>query len=141
MHSLIYVSNACFPAGGEDDFSILSESVAFNRRGGIGGYLLRTPHQFFQILEGPEDRLNLLMDKICRDPRHSDVRILSHNATGSACFAGWSMGFKLLRALSNPIFAPRDAYSDQETAELIHAIRALAELENTLTGPPSPRLN
>lgn len=141
MQRLIYVSDADCPAGGLEDFDILNEAIAFNTRAGIHGYLLRTPDQFFQVIEGPKARIDELVEMIAKDPRHHDMRILRSNATKLMRFGSWSMGFKLLRELTDPIFSPRANYSRSDVDGLLQALQNLAYLETEITRARPKHLN
>lgn len=63
-----------------------------NAAQGIGGLLLKDQTDFLQYLEGPADQIKLLFNKILRDPRHYDVRLLESSKTRIRLFAGWHMG-------------------------------------------------
>src|SRR5260370_7783908 len=55
---------------------ILIESVANNRRDDITGALIHDDKWFAQALEGPETLVSATFERILRDPRHSDVRLI-----------------------------------------------------------------
>src|SRR5258708_24836279 len=55
---------------------ILIESVANNRRDDITGALIHDDKWFAQALEGPESMVSATFERILRDPRHSDVRLI-----------------------------------------------------------------
>ncbi len=42
-----------------------------NAQAGIGGFLMFDRSRFHQILEGPEERVDVLFAKICNDNRHA----------------------------------------------------------------------
>lgn len=62
-----------------------------NRKLGITGLLLASPHGFLQYLEGASKPLIKLMGSIARDPRHYDVIILEKKTTSQRLFPQWSM--------------------------------------------------
>ena len=73
------------------DFAVVKHIVAVSRRcnppAGIGGSLLFDGERFCQLLEGAEATVRALMDRIGRDPRHTDLLVLS---------AAWSQRGRLL---------------------------------------------
>ncbi len=48
---------------------------------------------FLQVLEGPHDALDTLLNVIRRDPRHSDVVVLYRKEITQRSFPDWSMGY------------------------------------------------
>ena len=55
---------------------ILIESVANNRRDDITGALIHDDKWFAQALEGPEAVVSATFERILRDPRHCEVRLI-----------------------------------------------------------------
>jgi len=62
-----------------------------NRREAITGLMVYDFPCFYQWLEGPEDSIERIMHSIRRDPRHTDLEILSAKTIESRVFAGWDM--------------------------------------------------
>jgi hypothetical protein len=55
---------------------ILIVSVANNRRDDVTGALIHDDNWFAQVLEGDEAVVSATFERILRDPRHSDVRLV-----------------------------------------------------------------
>jgi Sensors of blue-light using FAD len=55
---------------------ILIESVTNNRRDDVTGALIHDHCWLAQVLEGPEDRVSATFERILRDARHTDVRLV-----------------------------------------------------------------
>ena len=72
---------------------ILSVARARNESLGITGALMFNEGRFIQILEGREVDVKAVFESIRRDPRHSDVDILSIVPWGKRRFESWSMAF------------------------------------------------
>ena len=53
-----------------------------------------------QVIEGPEEAILRLYEKISRDPRHDGLLVLSQEAISERQFSDWSMGFQNLDNLS-----------------------------------------
>ena len=49
---------------------------------------------FLQVLEGNEKVVDELIDQIRKDPRHTNLQILSRKAIQRRQYPDWSMGFK-----------------------------------------------
>jgi hypothetical protein len=70
---------------------ILIESVANNRRDDVTGALIHDDKWFAQALEGPETIVSATFERILRDPRHSDVRLIKMQPVPARRFAAWWM--------------------------------------------------
>ena len=72
--------------------SILAQSRENNPRAGITGILCYSKDLFIQVLEGGRDQVCELYNRIVRDERHKDVRILVYEEISERRFGGWTMG-------------------------------------------------
>ena len=72
--------------------SILEQSRANNSPLGITGILCFNDDLFIQVLEGGRDEVCDTYNKIVRDDRHRDVRILTYDEIAERRFGGWTMG-------------------------------------------------
>lgn len=63
---------------------------------GITGILLGIENKFLQYLEGPEENVNELFDKIWKDPRHKNVTQWIKGYSNDRVFTDWSMGSWML---------------------------------------------
>ena len=70
---------------------IVSESAANNRRDDITGALIHDDKWFAQALEGPEAMVSATFERILRDPRHSDVRLIKMQPVPTRRFGAWWM--------------------------------------------------
>jgi hypothetical protein len=88
---LTYYSRNCVDRSGgpaHDPINdILIESVANNRRDDITGALIHDDKWFAQALEGPETKVTAAFERILRDQRHSDVRLIRMEAVPARRFA------------------------------------------------------
>ncbi len=80
-----------------DVLNILTECRNFNTPNRITGCLLFHNGEFLQILEGEEEVVLELFEKISKDPRHTHVRLISQGAIVKKSFAQWSMAFHELK--------------------------------------------
>ena len=69
----IYTSTAIIP----DTSQILSEAIQRNRQHNVTGILIYNGKHFMQLLEGPEQEVEYIYQKIIRDPRHDNLELWS----------------------------------------------------------------
>ena len=97
MICLIYVSrtdNITF----ENNKDILTSSFQFNQENQISGALIYGLGFFIQCLEGDEERVHALYEKIAQDTRHYDVKIISKKSIDERHFPQWHMSLMNLSA-------------------------------------------
>ena len=110
MIEIIYVSRAGFQIDSQQIKKLLSVSRRNNQRSNITGLLLYDGvGTFIQALEGDEEDVIKLYDKIKTDNRHSRVNMLWKKTVTSRRFPDWKMGFRQINDLN-----PRDlqGYAD-----------------------------
>lgn len=71
---------------------ILEKSRKKNPALGITGLLCVSGEIFIQVLEGGRDEVCELYNAIVRDPRHTQVRLLSYEEISERRFGAWTMG-------------------------------------------------
>jgi hypothetical protein len=89
---LLYASRPSAPLTAEVQDSILQQSREHNPEQGITGILCYSNDVFMQVLEGGRDEVCELYNRIARDDRHRDVRILSFEEIRERRFGNWTMG-------------------------------------------------
>ncbi|MBP1474511.1 BLUF domain-containing protein [Frateuria sp. MAH-13] len=101
---IVYVSRSTFapmpPERGIEPSvaRILAQSRINNARRGLVGALYFGDGCFFQCLEGPVAAVDGLCAALLRDPRHTDLRVLSRRAIEHTSFSAWSMKYVPLDA-------------------------------------------
>ncbi len=88
---IVYSSIATSPRPEKDLLSIFASSRRNNGMDGISGLLWLKGGMFLQLLEGPYDSVGDTFDRIVRDERHRDIRILMDAADDRRLFPDWSM--------------------------------------------------
>ena len=68
---------------------ILIESVANNRRDDVTAALVHDRKWFAQVLEGPEAAVSATFERILRDHRHRDMRLVKMRPVPARRFAAW----------------------------------------------------
>ncbi|MEO1552148.1 MAG: BLUF domain-containing protein [Pseudomonadota bacterium] len=66
-----------------------------NQTLGLHGFLYCANGRFCQFLEGSEPTVLWLMERIVRDPRHRDVRVLAEEQTAFPLFSSFHAGMCL----------------------------------------------
>jgi hypothetical protein len=95
---LVYVSSAVRPFSRPDLEDLLATSRKNNAELGITGMLLYKDGNFMQVLEGEEEPVRALYDKIGDDPRHRGEITLREGFAEGRQFPDWSMGFRDLES-------------------------------------------
>jgi hypothetical protein len=91
MHRLIYKSDSAAQMNWGVVGSILTKSTRNNERNGLTGALLLGKRHFLQVLEGDFHAVNETFQRISRDPRHRNIRLVSFEVIDHREFAGWEM--------------------------------------------------
>jgi NADH dehydrogenase FAD-containing subunit/class 3 adenylate cyclase/uncharacterized membrane protein YphA (DoxX/SURF4 family) len=92
LKRLTYVSKLSVPLDQKEILEIGRKASLNNQKIDITGILIAVGDYFFQILEGEETTVNVLIEKISRDPRHRDVTILSaETGCEERLFSDWNM--------------------------------------------------
>jgi hypothetical protein len=94
---ILYCSRSCV-TGSRADVEmqirkILATARTGNRQARLTGALTFNENCFAQVLEGAPTDLMPLFARICRDPRHCDVKVLAESQPTRRLFPHWSMAF------------------------------------------------
>lgn len=125
LETLIYVSRNRLA---DDDLAaelIEIERVAQsrNRSEQITGVLLFSGCHFLQVLEGPGDSLTGLFQRLDRDHRHSDVRIVLREVEFERRYPDWSMRYAGLCTFALAFFSRLHAgVTSRSDREIIDAL-------------------
>ena len=133
---LLYASRAAGAVTQETIETILEQSRRSNPALGVTGILCHGGDVYMQVLEGGRDAVNLLYNKIVRDPRHQEVLLLHYQEIPERRFAGWTMGqvnlskinpATLLKYSSAPVLNPF-TNSGQASLALLEELIATAQI-------------
>lgn len=103
--TMLYRSRATVPFGATELFDLVKGARRRNRLRSVTGALFFEDGQFYQWIEGPEQAVSPLFTTIGRDPRHSDIEVLSVGPTDTRVFADWN-----LRLYRNRRLMPESPY-------------------------------
>jgi Sensors of blue-light using FAD len=109
MFSLVYVSSAVKPFTPLELMQLLTISRTNNEAAAVTGMLLYKSGNFMQVLEGEEEAVRQIHERIVRDPRHSGLLTLLQQGQAARDFPAWSMAF---RDLNSPDLRAVPGYSD-----------------------------
>ncbi len=129
LRSVTYSSTATSEFDARELAELLASSRAANLARDLSGMLLFRGNRFLQVLEGPESLVRSLIDRIRRDPRHGDMRVLVDEEIEERRFADWTMGYEMLATPQKA--APegfRDSFDDLDSDDSTVTARALREL-------------
>jgi len=93
---IIYTSTPVGTASQEAVDQITEESITWNSAKGITGMLLCPEDQYLQFLEGSEEDVVEIFEKIQNDPRHENVNVRIRGYSDERVFSSWSMGSWML---------------------------------------------
>ncbi|MBU0550449.1 EAL domain-containing protein [Myxococcota bacterium] len=93
VYYVIYVSEAATSMDSEALGQILSVSRQKNKQKGVTGFLIYQRGYFLQMLEGREEVVSALMERLAADSRHKDVKVVIRGQRSRRLFNDWSMGF------------------------------------------------
>ena len=95
LYSFLYVSESLVkgPSAASALNAILTTSRRHNARHGITGALLFSRSRFTQVLEGEEEVVKALLDRIQVDRRNADLRTIGIHYPATRGFEGWAMGY------------------------------------------------
>lgn len=96
-----------------------------------GRFINKKVGRFVQILEGAEENVMLVYERILADERNHSVITISTGNYKTRCFADWSMGFEVLDEtacneipayfLLGPDFVDREVYNESSPLKYLKA--------------------
>ncbi len=95
LYVVVYRSHSLVPAlRAELELAhILRAARAKNTALGITGALMFYGGWFAQALEGPQDAVTALFERIARDPRHDGIEVLRQGRVVARAFERWAMAY------------------------------------------------
>ncbi|RYD44692.1 MAG: BLUF domain-containing protein [Sphingomonadales bacterium] len=107
MLSVTYVSVADPLISDEDIAAILVSACRNNARDELTGALIYNGHNFLQLLEGPDEKVEACLAAIKTDSRHSGMTEVRRRAVETRDFGEWAM-----------LYDPRFEWQDEGLARL-----------------------
>jgi len=91
LKTLTYTSRARLDLGDEDLRQLHQQARHLNALDGVTGLLVFDGVRFLQIVEGGEEAIDSLAERLRRDPRHSAFEVRDERFVAERAFADWSM--------------------------------------------------
>lgn len=91
MYSVVYVSNVASHFTESDLEPLAGQAAAINAKNNLTGMLVYNGRNFMQLLEGNQRRVEQTLDRIAKDPRHSDIVIIRREEQQARECPDWSM--------------------------------------------------
>jgi len=136
LYHAAYASAAAAPQTPDLVADILRASQRNNVRDEISGMLLIANSCYFQILEGPQDKVEACLARLGDDRRHTGVCIAVTGPTDARAFPGWSMGCENLDSLPLARLAASGAVTSGASAFDIHAILKHCDVKTLTANAP-----
>jgi hypothetical protein len=92
LYQTFYLSRPAAGLANHDIQQILLAARQKNWRLNLTGCLLFSGQHFAQVLEGPAEAVSSLLERLRRDPRHTDLRVLVTRPVPTRAYADWAMG-------------------------------------------------
>lgn len=93
MLELVYKSKAKEGITQIDIEAILETAQNFNKANELTGCLIFHNNYFIQLLEGDEQVLKTLYDRIVKDTRHENIELMYEKTKSQRNFENWGMAF------------------------------------------------
>lgn len=90
---LIYASMASDRITQDDIQQIVTTAKENNSKADLSGMLCFNRKFFLQVLEGARSRVNATYRHILKDPRHTDVVLVSYQEISRREFPNWHLGY------------------------------------------------
>jgi hypothetical protein len=98
MYRLAYVSTAHGDITSEVLQDILESAIENNRSASVTGFMLFNGNNFLQLLEGPQENVEGIMAKICKDKRHRSIIVILREKSVSREFENNPMLLQTVRS-------------------------------------------
>jgi hypothetical protein len=136
VYTLLYVSKTLlvFPGGEAEVAAIVAASQSRNAGLDVTGALISTGTYFAQLLEGPREGVEALMESINADPRHMQPRII-RIAQEERRFPGWALVYAGYASVVDRHIAP--LFSSLPPADAAHLAQRLITLMEEFSRLPS----
>jgi Sensors of blue-light using FAD len=124
---LSYVSRRASPGDDGEVERIVAAASSRNASEQLSGALLAFEDHFVQAIEGPRDKVLAAFERIRRDPRHSDVKLLAEEPITRRRFAEPLCRVEVGGGCAAPVRRFIAAQSEGSGGAALHASVALLE--------------
>jgi CheY-like chemotaxis protein len=92
LRRVLYLSQALQTPSAQELLIMCSGFAAANARTHVTGVLVCAGNRFMQVMEGEHTAIEVLLQRIRRDPRHSDMAVVLDEVVPTRIFSQWNMG-------------------------------------------------
>ena len=128
LKTLTYTSRARLDLSAGDLAAIHDSARHLNALDGITGLLVFDGVRFLQIVEGSEEAVDSLLDRLWDDPRHSAIEVRDERFVDQRSFPDWSM--ELVRVSAGYL----QARGEVETMLPVHVAAPVRDLVLSMAG-------
>ena len=96
LRCIVYLSSATNLMTDAEIEALLVSARNSNATQNITGVLMYLDGNFVQYIEGPEDNLHKLYDRISSSPKHKDIIKIMHKSIAVRNFPDWLMGATMI---------------------------------------------
>jgi hypothetical protein len=96
LFQLVYLSRVARSVRLEDAEQIAAFAAEQNRQRGLTGLLMYSPSHFLQVLEGDEPTVRATFERILRDKRHFEAKVLLARSLEDREFGAWTMTARVM---------------------------------------------
>ncbi len=120
MRQILYTSRSLIGDNIRALDELMVQAQANNALDGITGLLWTDGNRFAQVIEGSDNALAALLDRLPADPRHREFAILQDSSVADRQFGDWSMA----RPANDPLFASFERRMQDQLASLGNVLSA-----------------
>ncbi|WP_282031454.1 BLUF domain-containing protein [Winogradskyella eximia] len=92
LRQIIYTSQASEQFNKRSLLDLLHTSRGYNTIDNISGVLMHRDGYFLQIIEGEQDVIENLFQRLNNDTRHKNIKMILDRSVESRLFSNWAMG-------------------------------------------------
>ncbi len=126
LYTIVYVSIATDAMSAEDLKTIFKTGRANNEKAGITGMLLHRDGFFLQVIEGEEEQVDALYDKVIKDSRHTNHLLIYKRPIEKRAFSEHLLSasdvdaavFKDVKGFSDFMQQPNREFVEQCTSDI-----------------------
>ncbi len=97
MIRIVYVSKSD-ASSYQTNKDILTSSFHYNNEHGVTGALVYGMGHYLQCIEGDDEIIHALYQRICNDERHHDIKLISETKINKRHFTRWHMSLMNISA-------------------------------------------
>ncbi len=120
---IVYSSRAAVPFDEGDLKALLAKARTKNAAQNVTGILLYHNGSFFQVLEGTEEAVQTVYERVQKDPRHDSLTLLRRRNIAEREFGDWAMAFMTSSTRATQLRAKLEGYSDFMTGGQLNALQ------------------